>query len=106
MKIRKGDTVIVISGSEKGKIGQVLRVFPDTQMVVVEKVRLIKRHTRAGRRGGQTGGIVEKEAPVHSSNVALIDPRTQQPTRVRSRRLPGGGRERVAAKSGDSLEKA
>jgi large subunit ribosomal protein L24 len=105
MKIRKGDTVMVISGAERGKIGQVLRVFPKTKMVVVEKVRLIKRHTRAGRGGTQQGGIVEKEAPIHVSCVALVDPKTGEPTRVRIRRLPDGGRERISAKSGDSLEK-
>jgi large subunit ribosomal protein L24 len=105
MRIRKGDTVVVISGAEMGKIGQVLRVFPKNRTVVVEKVRLIKRHTRAGQGGTQQGGIVEKEAPIHMSNVALIDPRTQEPTRVRIRRLPEGGKERIAAKGGESLEK-
>jgi large subunit ribosomal protein L24 len=105
MRIRKGDMVVVISGSEKGKVGQVLRVFPKTNRVIVEKVRLIKRHTKPGRQGQQQGGIVEKEAPISLSSVSLIDPRTQEPTRVRIRRLPSGGRERVAAKSGESLEK-
>jgi large subunit ribosomal protein L24 len=105
MRIRKGDTVIVISGAEKGKIGQVLRVFPKDKTVVIEKVRLIKRHTRAGQGGTQQGGIVEKEAPIHISKIAMVDPRTQGPTRVRIRRLPGGGRERIAVKGGESLEK-
>jgi large subunit ribosomal protein L24 len=104
MKIRKGDMVVVIAGAEKGKKGKVLRVFPKTNRVIVEKVRLIKRHTRPGRGGSQQGGIVEKEAPIHISNVALLDPRTGEPTRVRVRRLPGGGRERIAVKSGESVE--
>lgn len=106
MKIRKGDTVVVISGAERGKVGQVLRVFPKTKMIVVEKVHLIKRHTRAGRGGSQQGGIVEKEAPIPISNVAIVDPKTGKPTRVRIRLLPKGGRERISVKSGDSLEKA
>jgi large subunit ribosomal protein L24 len=105
MRIKKGDTVMVISGEERGKVGQVLRVFPKTRMVVVEKVRLIKRHTKPGRGGSQQGGIVEKEAPIQMSCVALIDPRNNEPTRVRIRRLPDGGRERLSAKSGESLEK-
>lgn len=105
MNIRKGDTVMVISGSEKGKVGQVLRVFPRSGRVIVEKVRLIKRHTKPGRQGNQQGGIVEKEGTIHVSSVALIDPRTQEPTRVRVRRLPDGGRERISTKSEDSLEK-
>lgn len=105
MKIRKGDTVVVISGAERGKVGQVLRVFPKTKRIVVEKVRLIKRHTKAGRGGTQQGGIVEKEAPIHISCVAIVDPKTQEPTRIRMRLLPDGGRERISVKSGDSLEK-
>jgi large subunit ribosomal protein L24 len=80
MKIRKGDTVVVITGRDKGKSGDVLRVFPTENRVLVQGVNMVKRHTRPG--AGQAGGIVEKEGPIHASNVSLIDPKDRKPTRV------------------------
>jgi large subunit ribosomal protein L24 len=83
-KIRKGDTVQVISGKDKGLQGTVLVVYPDRDKVLVEGVNRVKRHTKVGQtnRGAKTGGIVTQEAPIHVSNVMLVDPDTKKPTRV------------------------
>lgn len=81
MKIRKNDNVIVISGNSRGKSGKVLKVYPDRLRVIVEGVNIIKRHTRPNQRNPQ-GGIVQREAPIHVSNVMLLDPKSSQPTRV------------------------
>jgi large subunit ribosomal protein L24 len=81
MKIRKNDNVIVIAGNARGKTGKVLKVYPDKDRIIVEGVNIIKRHTRPSQRNPQ-GGIVQKEAPIHVSNVMLLDPKTNQPTRV------------------------
>src|SRR5258708_20059334 len=78
MKNRKGDNVIVITGRDKGKTGSVLRVFPVENRVLVQGVNMVKRHTSP--RPGQTGGIVEKENPIHASNVSLVDPNANNPT--------------------------
>lgn len=112
MDIRKGDEVIVISGDEKGKIGRVLYVYPKTYRVLVEKINMIKRHTRARSQQQQQGGIVEKEAPIHMSNVALYDPKAKRGVRIRSRvhyETDGGRKvkikDRISAKTGEVLEK-
>jgi large subunit ribosomal protein L24 len=105
VKIRKGDTVMVIAGDDKGKTGRVLAVDADKQRVVVEKVNFVKRHTKARRQGSQ-GGILEKEAPLHLSNVQLYDPKAGRGTRVGVRVLPDGRRERVSRASGETLSKA
>jgi large subunit ribosomal protein L24 len=83
-KIRKGDTVQVISGKDKGLTGTVLVVYPDRDKVLVEGVNRVKRHTKVGQsaRGAKTGGIVTQEAPIHISNVMLVDPGTKKATRV------------------------
>jgi len=86
LRIKKGDTVQVISGprENKGKTGKVIEVYPDTDRVLVEGVNRIKKHTKVGQsaRGAKTGGIITQEAPIHISNVALVDPETKRPTRV------------------------
>ncbi len=112
MNIKKGDEVIVISGNERGQIGRVLAVFPNEQRVLIEKINMIKRHTRPRSQQQQQGGIVEKEAPIHISNVALYDPKAKGPTRVRYRERyeTDAGRkvkikERISTKSGEVLEK-
>ena len=105
IKIRKGDTVIVISGDDKGKTGRVLSVDADKQRVIVEKVNFVKRHTKP-RGQGQQGGILEKEAPLHLSNVQLFDPKAGKGTRVGVRVLPDGRRERISRASGETLSKA
>jgi large subunit ribosomal protein L24 len=86
LRIKKGDTVQVISGPKenKGKQGRVIAVYRDTQRVLVEGVNRVKKHTKTGTtgRGAKTGGIITQEAPIHISNVMLVDPETKQPTRV------------------------
>ena len=82
--IRKNDNVVVISGNAKGKTGKVLKVFPDRNRVIIEGVNIIKRHSRPSQRNPQ-GGIVQKEASIHVSNVMLLDPKSNQPTRVGSK---------------------
>lgn len=103
IKVRKGDTVVVIAGTDKGKRGKVLRVLPKKSAVLVEKVRLVKRHTRPNQANPQ-GGIVEKEAPVHVSNVMVVDPEKDVPTRIGVRVQQDGTRQRYAKKSGAVLE--
>ena len=80
MKIRKGDQVVVLTGKDKGKKGSVLRVNPKEERVIVQGLNIVKRHTRADRTSA--GGIIDKEAPLHVSNVAHVDPKTGKPTRV------------------------
>jgi len=110
--IRKGDTVVVLSGVEKGSIGKVLHVFPKSDRVLVERINMIKRHTRARSQTQAQGGIVEKEAPLHVSKIALYDPKAKGPTRVRTRvRYEQVGdrkvrvTDRVSAKTGEVIEK-
>ena len=81
-KIKSGDLVQVISGSEKGKQGKVLKVFPATERVLVEGVKIITKHTKANPNSGEGGGIQKVEAPIHISNVAIVDPETSKPSRV------------------------
>ncbi len=89
MKIKKSDMVLVIAGNDRGRRGRVLKVFPDKQRIIVEGVHFIKRHMKRSQKNLQ-GGIVEKEGPVHVSNVMLIDPKTNKPTRVGRVVLTGG----------------
>ena len=105
IKIRKGDTVQVISGNEKSRTGRVLSVDEEKQRVTIEKINLVKRHTKA-RRAGVQSGIIEKEAPVHISNVLLYDSKMQRGTRVGMHTLPDGKRERVSKISGETLGKS
>jgi len=104
MKIRKGDRVQVIAGDDKGKIGRVLSVDEAKMRVIVEKVNFIKRHTKARRQGMQSG-ILEREAPIHLSNVMLYDDKAGRGTRVGTRVLPDGTRERVSRASGETIVK-
>lgn len=84
MKIRKNDNVIVIAGNNRGKTGKVLKVFPKLNRVIVEGVNLRKRHTKPTQKNPQ-GGITEKEAPIHVSNVMILDPKTNEKTRIGAR---------------------
>ncbi len=104
IKIRKGDRVQVIAGDDKGKIGRVLSVDEEKQRVIVEKVNFVKRHTKARRQGMQSG-ILEREAPIHLSNVMLYDDKAGRGTRVGMRVLPDGSRERVSRASGETIAK-
>jgi large subunit ribosomal protein L24 len=103
MKIKKGDNVVVISGRDKGKAGEVLRVFPTESRLIVQGVHVARRHTRA--RMGDPGGIVEKELTIHVSNVAHVDPQSGKPTRVGYRNLDGGRKVRFARRSGEVIDK-
>lgn len=100
MKIKKGDNVVVMTGKDKGKTGQVLRVFPRVGRIVVEGIAVHKRHTRAV--GNQSGRIIEMSLPINASNVMVMDPKEGKPTRVK-RQMVDGKRVRVAGKSGTTL---
>jgi large subunit ribosomal protein L24 len=101
-RITKGDTVRVMRGDDKGKEGKVLRIFLKTGRLTVEGVNIVKRHRKA-RRADEQSGIVDFPAPIHLSNVMLIDPKSGQPTRVRARVDEDGTKERISAKSGDAI---
>jgi large subunit ribosomal protein L24 len=101
-RIRKGDTVVVISGKDKGKTGKVMRVLREDDRVVIEGINLVKRHTRPSPRN-PSGGILEREQPLHACKVMPLDPKTGKGTRVRFSTLEGGKKVRVAVKSGDEL---
>ena len=105
MHIAKGDTVRVVRGDDKGKEGKVLRVFPKAGRVTVEGVNIVKRHHRA-RRAEEQSGIIEKPAPIHASNVMLLDPKEGSPTRIRRRIDEDGTKERISVKSGDAVPRA
>jgi len=102
-KIRKGDKVQVISGASKGRQGEVLRVIPKENRAVVQGVAIAKRHVKP-RGMGQPGGIEEREAAVHLSNLALLDPKSGKPTRVGFKLLADGKKVRVAKASGEVIE--
>jgi len=102
-KIKKNDQVMVISGREKGKTGRVIRVIPEKAKVVVEKLNMVKRHTRPTQKS--KGGIIEKESPVSISNVMLICERCKVPVRVGKKILEDGGKARYCKKCGELLEK-
>jgi len=105
LKIRRGDTVQVIAGDDRGKVGRVLSIDEDKRRLIVEKVNFIKRHTKP-RKQGQRSGILEREAPIHMSNVMLYDAKAERGTRVGLRVLPDGTRERVSRASGETIPKA
>ena len=100
-KIKKGDTVMVISGKDKGKKGQVLKVMPENAKIVVEGIAIVKRHLKA-RGAQQVGRIAERPAAIHISNVMVMDPSEKKPTRVK-REVREGKNVRVAVKSGEKL---
>jgi large subunit ribosomal protein L24 len=109
MKIRKDDTVKVISGKDRGKTGRVLRTDPKHQRVYVEGMNVQKRHTRPRslrdtQRAQEIGGIIEAEGPIHVSNVMLVDPKSGETTRTGVRRDEGGRRVRFAKKSGADID--
>ena len=108
MRIRTDDQVQVISGKEKGKQGKVLRTNPTRQTVYVENLNMIKRHQRAqpspdGRGQGKEGGIIEMEGPIHVSNVMLIDPTDNRPTRIGIRTTDDGIRQRFSKRTGEAI---
>jgi large subunit ribosomal protein L24 len=109
MRVRKDDHVIVTGGKDRGKTGKVIRTEPKRRRVYVEGLNVIKRHQRPRsikdtQKGGEVGGIIEKEGPIHVSNVMVLDPQSNKPTRVRVERGKDGKRKRIAAKSGDEID--
>jgi large subunit ribosomal protein L24 len=108
LRVRKDDNVIVIGGKDRGKRGRVLRTEPKRGYVYVEGLNIVKRHQRPRsvkdtQKGGEVGGIVEKEGPIHVSNVMLLDSEDNKPTRVQLKR-EGGKRKRVASRTGRDLD--
>jgi large subunit ribosomal protein L24 len=102
LKIKKGDNVVVIAGRDRGKSGEVIRVIPEEGRLVVQGINMVKRHTAP--RPGQPGGIVEKEASIHVSNVAHVDPKDRKPTRV-GYKIVDGRKLRVARRSGEMIDR-
>jgi large subunit ribosomal protein L24 len=100
-KIRKGDKVVVLTGKDKGRTGEVLRVMPKDDKAVVRGINQVRRHQRQTQ--SQEGGIITKEAPIHLSNIALVDPKDGKPTRVGFRVEKDGSKVRVAKRSGEVI---
>ena len=105
VKVKKGDLVQMLTGKDRGKQGRVLEARPGDRRVIVENLNMVKRHQRptAGRPNAPVG-VIEKEGPIHVSNVALVDPRDHKPTRVGVRRTDQGGRMRVTKRSGTEID--
>ena len=101
-RIKKGDRVAVLAGKDKGKTGEVLRIVPEKDRAIVHGVNMIKRHTAPSQAGA--GGIVEKEAAIHVSNLAHVDPGDSKPTRVGTKKLEDGRRVRYAKRSGEVID--
>ena len=102
LKMKKGDRVVVLTGKDKGKRGEILRMLPKENRAIVQGVNVVKRHTRPGPAG--PGGIVEKEVSIHLSNLAHIDPKTDQSTRVGYKFLEDGRKVRFAKRSGEVID--
>ncbi len=105
LHVKTGDTVVVIAGKDKGKQGQVKAAMPEKNRVVVEGVNMVKRHTKPTQKNPK-GGIISKEAPIHVSNVMILDPETKKPTRIKKIQQEDGSYVRAAVKSGAILDKA
>jgi large subunit ribosomal protein L24 len=101
-KIRKGDNVIVLSGRDRGRRGEVIQVMPDKGRALVRGIHMVKRHQR--QTAAQDGGIISKEASVHLSNLAIADPKDGKPTRVGFKIMPDGKKVRVAKRSGAEID--
>jgi len=102
-KIKKGDRVVVLTGRDKGKRGEVLRVFPTETRALVQGVHLVKKHEKP-QGMGKPGGITTKEAPIHLSNISLIDPKSDKPARVGFKTLEDGRKVRISRASGEVLD--
>jgi len=103
MHLKKNDTVVVLSGKDLGKRGKVLKVFLDTERVIVEKVNFIKKHTKPNPQKGIQGGVAEREAPIHVSNLMVVCPDCGSPTRAKGKRLEDGTTARTCRKCGHTL---
>jgi large subunit ribosomal protein L24 len=103
LKIRKGDRVVVLTGRDKGKTGEVIRIYPSEMRALVQGINMVKRHSRQTAR--DPGGIVDKEAPIHLSNLSHIDPKSDKPTRVGFKILEDGRKIRIARRSGEPIDR-
>ncbi|CAM3582188.1 50S ribosomal protein L24 [Marinicrinis lubricantis] len=103
LHVKKEDTVMVITGKDKGKKGRIIAAYPRQNRVLVEGVNMVKKHARPSQQNPQ-GGIITQEAPIHVSNVMLVDPKSGQPTRVGYKVLDNGKKVRVAKKSGEIID--
>jgi len=101
LKIKKGDKVVVLTGRDKGKQGEVLKALPSENKVIVQGVNIAKRHTRPSQTSG--GGIIEREAPIHVSSVAHLDPKDGKATHIGFKKLDDGTKVRVARRSGEVI---
>jgi len=104
LHVVKGDTVRVVRGDDKGKEGKIIRVYTKTGRVTIEGVNIVKKHRKA-RKAEETSGIIEMPAPMHASNVMLLDPKSGAPTRIRARIDADGTKERISQKSGDAIQR-
>ena len=102
MHVVKGDLVRVVRGDDKGKEGKIIRVVTKTGRVVIEGINIVKKHRKA-RKAEETSGIIDMPAPMHASNVMLLDPKSGAPTRIRARLDTDGTKERISVKSGDAF---
>ena len=103
--VRKNDNVLVVTGKDRGTRGRVLKVNPEKNRLIVEGVNMIKRHTRPNPQRNIKGGIAEREAPIHVSNVMIVSPDDDKRTRIGSKLLPDGTRARIGRRSGEVLDK-
>jgi large subunit ribosomal protein L24 len=103
LHVKKDDNVIVITGKDKGKKGRIIAAYPRLNKVLVEGINIVKRHSKPSQQNPQ-GGIIEKEAPIHVSNVMLIDPKSNKPTRIGYKVLDNGKKVRVAKRSGEVID--
>lgn len=103
MHVKKGDTVVVISGKDKGKVGKVLQAIPKKDRVIVEGVNMVKKHQKPTP-NMQQGGIIEREAPIHVSNVMIYDSKAKSGTRIKHKMLENGSKVRVAVKTGEVID--
>lgn len=103
MHIKKGDTVIVLTGEDKGKTGKVLQVLKDKEQAIVEGVRIVTKSAKPSAKNPQ-GGFIKMEAPIHISNISLIDPKSGKPTRISIKKTDDGKKVRIAKKSGEEIK--
>ena len=101
-KFRKGDKVVVLTGRDRGKVGEIIKSVPDNDRVIVQGVNIVRRHTKPS--ASSSGGIVEKELSLHISNIAILDPKDKRPSRVGFRRLDDGTKVRFSKRSGEVID--
>ena len=103
-QLKKNDTVKVISGKEKGRQGKILKLFPEKQAALVERLNFMKRHTRAGGKTSQQGGIIEKEAPISLAKLILVCPKCSKPSRIGKKILDDGTKVRICKRCGEQVD--